>query len=91
VTDGDLFKLVTRLPPPPHDFGAARSVPANPALGRHQQTERTCMKCPLVKITVHPPQGGGWREWRWGDAPSQFIDVVTPACVPVIEAERAAS
>jgi hypothetical protein len=79
--DSSLFKLVTK---PPHDWGDGRErvnyicVPANPLLGRHQQTERTCKRCKLVKITVHPPEGGGWREWRWGEGGCQFIDRVMP-------------
>ncbi|HYM33362.1 MAG TPA: hypothetical protein VEU47_18835 [Candidatus Cybelea sp.] len=74
-----LFKLVTREP---HRFGQEQRVPANPVLGRHQQTERACPRCGLVKITVHPPEGPSRREFRWGNAPTQFTDVMTPECVP---------
>jgi hypothetical protein len=84
MTDGQLFKLVTHQP---HDFGDVdhyRSMPAQPHLGRDQQTERTCKRCGLVKITVHPKEGGGYRLWRWGDAPAQFADRVTPECGGVV-------
>lgn len=93
--NGQLFRLVTKRPPDPHLWPRCEeyvSRPADAALGRHQQTERTCPKCKLVKITVHPPQGDGWREWRWGDAPTQFRDDVMPECVrieDVIEKARA--
>jgi hypothetical protein len=90
--DSSLFKLVTK---PPHDFGGPDDyvgVAANPKLGRHQQTERTCKRCKLVKITVHPPEGGGWREWRWGDGGCQFADRVMPECgAPLPETLEAAS
>ncbi|MGA7072114.1 hypothetical protein [Bradyrhizobium sp.] len=75
-----LFKLVTK---PPHDFGDVddyRSIPANSLLGREQQTERTCKRCGLVKITSHPKAGGGARLWRWGDSPTQFADWAMPEC-----------
>jgi hypothetical protein len=87
-----MFKLVTKPPAEPHAFppiGEGRHrMPADPARGRHEQIERSCPKCALVKITVMPRAGGAWREWRSGDAPGQFIDVVTPECVAV-EAQRA--
>lgn len=82
-----MFQRVTRLK---HPFGDPVSVPADPSLGRHQQTERHCPKCKLVKITVHPPQGDGWREWRWGDANWQFADRVEPECVAETVLQRAA-
>lgn len=65
-----------------HVFGPPKPEPPKPLLGRHQQTERICPLCKLVKVTVHPPEGGGWREWRWGDAPLQFVDRVMPECRP---------
>lgn len=78
-----LFKLVTKPPREQHKFGPEKRMDPRPDLGRHQQTERMCLRCLLVKITVHPPTGGGWREWRWADAPSQFVDVVEPECIEV--------
>ena len=85
-----LFKLMTK---PPHDFGEVDSYvsrPANPLLNREQQTERTCKRCHLVKITVHPKDGGGFRLWRWGDSPTQFADWATPECRVTIEHEKVA-
>ena len=70
-----LFKLVTR---PPHIFGEPRSIAPQP--GRDQQTERVCITCGLVKITVHPKEGGGYRLWRWGEGGCQFADRVMPEC-----------
>ena len=81
----ELFRLVTKKPPGPHLWDRdLKSVPANPALGREQQTERSCLKCKLVKITVHPRQGPAYRLWRRGDALSQFADDVTPECASVV-------
>ena len=47
-------------------------------------TERTCQRCGLVRITIHPPHGFPWTEWRQGSGP-QFALSTTPPCVPVEE------
>lgn len=48
------------------------------------QTERRCLKCGVVKITVHPPQGQVWTEWRTGDSGQYQMQLsVTPPCRPV--------
>jgi len=46
------------------------------------QSERTCQRpgCGLVKITVHPPQGLPWREWRPKDGPQMALSS-TPPCL----------
>jgi hypothetical protein len=73
-----LFYLATRAP---HAFGDKINIPANATLHRHNQTERSCIRCKLVKITVHPTTGNAWREWRWGDSThEQFIDPIEPEC-----------
>lgn len=80
--------LVVHLPPPtrrpPHVFGEPRPVPANHVLGRHQQTERTCSICKVVKVTVHSPDGRGWREWRLPDEEGggQYAGDLDPKCFP---------
>lgn len=43
-----------------------------------EQTERACELCKLVKVTVHPPQGLPWREWREGVAQVRLER--TPPC-----------
>jgi hypothetical protein len=64
--------------PAPHPFGDPVSVPANPALGRHQQTERTCKVCGAVKVTVHAGKKG-WREWRLSESGAQ-MEMADPVC-----------
>lgn len=75
---------VVHLPPPkstaPHLFGAAVRLPPDPALKRHEQTERVCAVCKLVKVTVHHPDGRAWREWRLAGQARQFEDERTPVC-----------
>jgi hypothetical protein len=44
-----------------------------------EQTERTCVLCEMVKVTVHPPQGMPWREWRPKDGPQIQLEH-TPPC-----------
>ncbi len=80
---GQLFQLVTKKPPEPHLWDKNLvPVPANPKLGRAQQTERKCLKCGLVKITVHPERGEAKvpRLWRWGDDLQQFCYDGQPPC-----------
>jgi hypothetical protein len=45
------------------------------------RTERTCAVCWLVKITVHPPYGDAWREWRTRDG-GLWQGSDTPPCLP---------
>jgi hypothetical protein len=65
-------------PPTRHICGDPVSVPANPMLDRYPQTERTCKNCGAVKITVHPPEGGGYRLWRRDGSWLQVTE--EPAC-----------
>jgi uncharacterized NAD(P)/FAD-binding protein YdhS len=71
-------KFGSALPAQRHVFGEFVRVPANPLLGRHPQTERTCKICGAVKVTVHPPDGGGYRMWRRSEQAGQVDD--EPAC-----------
>lgn len=47
---------------------------------RLDHTERTCALCGMVKITVHPPQGFPWREWRTREG-KPWQDENTPPCL----------
>lgn len=50
-------------------------------VGEHlDRTERACALCGLVKVTVHPPVGFPWREWRMRDGKTWQGDA-TPPCV----------
>lgn len=75
---------VVHLPPPkerpPHLFGTAVRVEQDPSRKRHQQTERVCAVCKLVKVTVHHSDGRAWREWRMPGSDRQFEDDRTPLC-----------
>lgn len=70
-----LFTLATRPLPEPHKFSEGRMVRSPSGF---EQREWTCLKCPLVKITVLP---AGRREWRFGNG-CQFVDAMAPECVP---------
>lgn len=68
---------------PRHVFAKEVWVAANRQLARHAQTERTCVVCGVVKVTVHGPDGGGWREWRLPGCKPQFSDALgAPPCKP---------
>lgn len=77
---------IARLPAPknrpPHIFGDPVSINPDPFRARHQQTERTCSVCQLVKVTVHHPDGRAWREWRLPRCADQIDDDQgAPACI----------
>jgi hypothetical protein len=88
--EDDRGSNVARLPPPktiaPHLFGGPLSVKPDPARDRHQQTERSCAVCGLVKVTVHHPDGRAWREWRLKDCVDQYEDDRTPQCLTAVAA-----
>ncbi len=44
------------------------------------QSEAICIGCGLVSVTVHPPQGFPWREWRPKDGPQMQFEQ-TPPCL----------
>ena len=69
---------VRAMPLKAHKFGDPISVAASFELERHAQTERTCNFCGAVKVTVHPPEGGGRREWRASASSVQGLD--EPIC-----------
>lgn len=86
MTDADVAQLPVdyRAPVPRHVFppGGDVYVAQDPERGRpHPQTERTCSVCSVVKITVHGPNGGAWREWRLPNCVDQFSDALgAPPC-----------
>lgn len=44
------------------------------------RTERACAHCPLIRITMHPPHGLPWREWRHRDSEARWQMTTTPPC-----------
>lgn len=70
-----MFKLATTPRPEPHKFPRAVVV----RTGRHEQHERACPNCTLVRITVITSGGEVRREYRWGKGP-QFEMSCEPAC-----------
>jgi len=44
------------------------------------RTLRTCSQCDMVKVTVHPPHGNAWREWRTKDG-KVWVGELTPPCL----------
>lgn len=42
------------------------------------RTERPCERCGLIKITVRPPDGRPWREWRLMEGGSRIIHPTLP-------------
>lgn len=50
-----------------HKWNLEHRIPAVESPDGNERTERKCPECGLVKITVHPPYGQAWREWRTKD------------------------
>ena len=77
-----------------HDWLSApeRRIPACESSDGNDRTEKTCPRCLIVKVTVHPPQGFPWREWRHANG-SSFQCEATPPCISVVSdsADGAAS
>ena len=63
-----------------HKWSDRISVPRDQTPSGCEQTERTCGLCKIVRITVHPPQGFPWREWRHPNSDVQFACEHTPPC-----------
>jgi cytochrome c5 len=49
------------------------------------RNERTCMNCHMVKITVIPPHGYPWTQWRTRDG-QVWVGEATPPCIVVPKA-----
>lgn len=63
-----------------HHWGPPISIHASMTSSNCEQTERVCTACGLTKITVHPPKGIPWREWRHPSSENQFAMPQTPPC-----------
>jgi hypothetical protein len=83
MTDANIetAKFGSALPAQQHVCGPPISLPANPMLDRHPQAERTCKLCGAVKVTVFPPEGGGFRMWRRAGSTEQGLN--EPSCTPI--------
>lgn len=63
------------------DYDNERKIAACDSSDGNDRSEKPCLHCSLVKITVHPPFGIPWREWRFG-AGENFKSDLTPRCEP---------
>lgn len=63
-----------------------KRIPASESHDGNERTERACERCGLVKITVHPPYGFPFRQWRTV-AGEKWQGELTPPCIAVIVAE----
>lgn len=64
-----------------HRWNLENRIPAHATPDGNERTERQCAFCGLFRITVHPPHGLAWREWRTKDG-RQLIGGNTPhGCV----------
>lgn len=52
----------------------------------NDRTQKSCALCGLIKITVHPPHGFPWREWKTKDG-KVWQGASTPPCLDSVPAE----
>lgn len=65
---------------PRHSWGEAVSIHPSDAKDGIERTLRTCNYCGVVKVTVHPPYGYPFREWR--TPTGKVVPIVsTPPCL----------
>ena len=50
-----------------------------------EESHRVCVKCALLKITVHPPNGFPWRVWRTAAGAAWQGDRTPPCHAGVLE------
>jgi hypothetical protein len=73
--------LVTEQAPLRHSWiKPERRIHPSESPDGNERTERTCERCSMVKITVHPLHGNPWREWRTKDGMLAQLDA-TPPCL----------
>jgi hypothetical protein len=51
----------------------------------NSRTLTPCLQCEMVKVTVIPPHGFPWHEWRTR-AGSVWVGEATPPCIPQVPA-----
>ena len=66
------------------DWLNERRIAACDSPSKNDQTERDCVMCKLTKVTVHPPGGFPYREWRHPRSKTQFACSATPPCLEVV-------
>lgn len=64
------------------DLDSTKRLAAIDSPDGNGRTERTCEKCGMVKITVHPPHGRPWRNSNGYSWPGK----ATPPCLAQSEA-----
>lgn len=67
------------------DYGQVIYRAAQDCADGNERTEKPCLHCGLVKITVHPPYGRPWHEWRTREN-AVYVGEATPPCVEIARA-----
>lgn len=61
------------------DYDKEHHIPGCESKDGNDRTEKPCLICSVIKVTVHPPQGYPWNEWRSSDG--KYIAESRPPCV----------
>ncbi|RJP47928.1 MAG: hypothetical protein C4583_15645 [Anaerolineaceae bacterium] len=61
-------------------------TPAHESVDGNERHERKCVHCGLTRITLIPPRGECWHEWKTV-AGEKWQGELTPPCIAVIVAE----
>lgn len=70
------------IPERRHRWGDSVSIPFDTPSGC-EETERLCLACGMVRISVLPPRGNPWRAWRTRDGVRTDVPEHMPPCNPV--------
>jgi hypothetical protein len=72
---------VLHMPPLKHALNSDVWIPAARSISGRDQSERTCIRCGAVRVTLH---GTGFpRAWRRSADAAQIETFEAPVCVPV--------
>lgn len=67
------------------DHEHERNLAASEFADGNARTERDCVLCGIVKVTVHAPNGFAWREWKHPKSDIYFQADHTPPCNALID------
>lgn len=74
-------------PTPRHRWPAShdREIPACESPDGNDRNEKDCRNCGITRITVHPPEGFPFHQWRKPDGFVLPISRFTPPCTGMKE------
>jgi hypothetical protein len=75
---------VAHLPPLKHRFDNHVWIPAAKSASGFSQTERSCVLCGAIKVTIHGPGDNHRRAWRKSTEAEQIETFTALPCEPKV-------